>query len=52
MPLILDDRQVRDLLTMEDCVAAMEEAYAELAEGRGIYRVRTDMITGTDQESL
>ena len=48
MPLILDDRQVRDLLTMEDCVAAMEEAYAELAEGRGIYRVRTDMIAGTD----
>lgn len=44
MTLILNDAQVRELLTMEDCVAAMEEAYAELAAGRGIYRVRTDMI--------
>lgn len=44
MTLILNDQQVRELLTMEDCVAAMEEAYAELAAGHGIYRVRTDMI--------
>jgi alanine dehydrogenase len=42
--ILLNDSQVRDLLTMEDCVAAMEEAYTELEEGRGIYRVRTDMI--------
>jgi len=49
MTIILDDKAVRDLLTMEDCVAAMEEAYIELAAGRGIYRVRTDMIAGTDQ---
>jgi len=44
MTLILNDQQVRDLLTMEDCIAAMEDAYAELAAGRGIYRIRTDMI--------
>ena len=44
MTLILDDAQVRQLLTMEDCIAAMEEAYAELAAGRGVYRVRTDMV--------
>lgn len=44
MTLILDDAQVRELLTMKDCIAAMEEAYAELAHGRGVYRIRTDMI--------
>jgi len=44
MTLILDDRQVRDLLAMDELVAAMEDAYAELAAGRGVYRVRTDMI--------
>lgn len=48
MTLILNDEQVRQLLTMEDCIAAMEEAYAELGAGRGIYRVRTDMIAPAD----
>jgi len=49
MTLILDDKAVRELLTMEDCVAAMEEAYIDLAAGRSIYRVRTDMIAATAQ---
>ena len=44
MTLILNDAQVRELLKMKDCIAAMEEAYAELGAGRGIYRVRTDSI--------
>jgi alanine dehydrogenase len=44
MTLILRDEEVRSLLDMRELVAAMEEAYAELAEGRGVYRVRTDMI--------
>jgi ornithine cyclodeaminase/alanine dehydrogenase-like protein (mu-crystallin family) len=49
MTIILDDEAVRELLTVEDCFAAMEEAYIELAAGRGIYRVRTDMIAATDR---
>jgi len=49
MALLLTDEQVRGLLTIVDLIAAMEEAYAELAAGRGIYRVRTDMIAATDQ---
>ncbi|MEE8334119.1 MAG: ornithine cyclodeaminase family protein [Alphaproteobacteria bacterium] len=48
MTLILNDAQVRELLTMKDCIAAMEEAYRELAAGRGIYRIRTDMIAPAD----
>jgi ornithine cyclodeaminase/alanine dehydrogenase-like protein (mu-crystallin family) len=49
MALLLTDEQVRGLLTIDDLIAAMEEAYAELAAGRGIYRVRTDMIAATDR---
>jgi ornithine cyclodeaminase/alanine dehydrogenase-like protein (mu-crystallin family) len=48
MTLILNDAQVSELLTMKDCIAAMEEAYGELAAGRGIYRIRTDMIAPAD----
>ena len=50
MTLVLNDAQVRELLTVGDCIAAMEEAYAELAVGRGIYRVRTDMIAPASGE--
>ncbi|NQV82730.1 MAG: hypothetical protein HQ494_02815, partial [Rhodospirillales bacterium] len=49
MALLLTDEQVRGLLTIDDLIVAMEEAYAELAAGRGIYRVRTDMIAATDR---
>ncbi|MPY72353.1 MAG: hypothetical protein GEU92_20040 [Alphaproteobacteria bacterium] len=44
MTLILNDAEVRQLVAMGELVETMEEAYAELAAGRGIYRVRTDMI--------
>jgi len=49
MTIILDDAAVRELLTMDDRVAAMEEPSLELATGRGIHRVRTDMIAATDR---
>ena len=47
MALLLTDEQVRSLLTIDDLIVAMEDAYAELAAGRGNYRVRTDMIAAT-----
>lgn len=50
MTLILDDQQVRELITMKELIAAMEEAYGELAAGRGVYRVRTDMIASARGE--
>ncbi len=47
MTLILSNDDVERLLTMPDCVAALEEAYVELAEGRGVTRQRSDCVTPT-----
>lgn len=47
MTLILSNDDVEKLLTMPDCIAALEEAYVEMAEGRGISRQRSDCITPT-----
>jgi ornithine cyclodeaminase/alanine dehydrogenase-like protein (mu-crystallin family) len=51
MTRVLDDAQVRELITMPECVAAMEVAYADLKTGQGIYRVRTDMVSPATAES-
>jgi len=47
MTLILSNDDVEQLLTMPDCIAALEEAYLDLAEGRGVSRTRSDCITPT-----
>lgn len=47
MTLILSNDDVERLLTVPDCIAALEEAYIELAEGRGVTRTRSDCITPT-----
>jgi ornithine cyclodeaminase/alanine dehydrogenase-like protein (mu-crystallin family) len=47
MTLILSNDDVERLLTMPDCIEALEEAYVEMAEGRGITRQRSDCITPT-----
>ena len=47
MTLILSNEDVDKLLTMPECIDALEEAYVELAEGRGITRTRSDCITPT-----
>src|SRR4030088_1994095 len=47
MTLILSNDDVEKLLTMRDCIAVMEEAYVELAEGRGVSRTRSDCFTPT-----
>ena len=49
MTLILSNDDVEKLLTMPECIAVMEEAYVELAEGRGVSRTRSDCITSTAQ---
>ena len=49
MTLILSNDDVEKLLTMPECIAALEEAYVELAEGRGVTRPRSDCITPTSQ---
>jgi ornithine cyclodeaminase/alanine dehydrogenase-like protein (mu-crystallin family) len=49
MTLILSNQDVENLLTMPECIAVLEDAYIELAEGRGISRTRSDCITPTAQ---
>src|SRR5258705_4421656 len=47
MTLILSNKDVEQLLTMRECIEALEVAYAELAAGRGLARTRSDCITPT-----
>ena len=47
MTLILSNDDVEKLLTMPECIDVMEEAYVELAEGRGVSRTRSDCFTPT-----
>src|SRR5713101_8971558 len=47
MTLILSNDDVEKLLTMRDCIDVMEEAYVEVAEGRGVSRTRSDCFTPT-----
>src|SRR6202158_5805894 len=47
MTLILTNEDVEKLLTMRECIDVLEEAYVELAEGRGVNRTRSDCITPT-----
>jgi alanine dehydrogenase len=49
MTLILSNDDVDKLLTMPECIDVLEEAYVELAEGRGINRMRSDCITPTSK---
>jgi ornithine cyclodeaminase/alanine dehydrogenase-like protein (mu-crystallin family) len=47
MTLILSNDDVEKLLSMPECIDALEQAYVELAEGRGVNRTRSDCITPT-----
>src|SRR4051794_20540228 len=47
MTLILSNDDVDKLLTMRECIDVLEDAYVELAEGRGVNRMRSDCITPT-----
>lgn len=44
MPLLLTNDEVTSLLSMEDCVDAMEKAFSELGNGEAITRSRSDLI--------
>src|ERR1700726_323355 len=47
MTLILSNADADKLITMPECIAVLEEAYAELSEGRGVNRVRSDCLVPT-----
>jgi ornithine cyclodeaminase/alanine dehydrogenase-like protein (mu-crystallin family) len=43
MTLVIDNKIVAKLLTIEDTIAALEEAYLDLAQGEAVCRPRIDM---------
>ena len=47
MTLILSNQDVDELLTMPECIDALEDAYRELAAGRGVNRRRSDTLAPT-----
>ena len=47
--LVLTERDVRDLLSMDDLIAAMQEALAELAAGRVAQPLRTVLEVGAER---
>lgn len=51
MTLILSNEDINALLTMPECIATLEEAYRELAFGRGTNRRRADSLVPTANKS-
>lgn len=47
MTLILSNQDAEELLPMGDCIAALEEAYCELAHERAASALRSDAVTTT-----
>ena len=47
MTLILSNEEIDDLLVMDELIPILEDAYRELAEGRGATRRRSDIVTPT-----
>ena len=47
MTLILSNEDVGKLITMTECIEVLEQAYVELAEGRGVSRTRSDCFAPT-----
>ena len=47
MTLILSNEEIDDLLEMDELIPVLEDAYRELAEGRGATRRRSDIVTPT-----
>jgi ornithine cyclodeaminase/alanine dehydrogenase-like protein (mu-crystallin family) len=49
MTLILSNDDVTKLLTMRECIDVLEDVYVELANGRGVNRVRSDCLVPSGQ---
>ena len=48
--LLIDNKVVEQVLTMQDCIAAQEKAFAELLTGEAIGRPRLDMYVPCERE--
>ena len=51
MTLILNNAQIAELVSMQDCIDVLEDAFIELAEGRGAFRRRSDIVTPSSHPS-
>ena len=49
MTLILSNQDAEELLPMGECIAALEEAYRELAHERAVSAARSDAVTATER---
>jgi ornithine cyclodeaminase/alanine dehydrogenase-like protein (mu-crystallin family) len=49
--LVISNEEVRQLLTMKDCMAVLEEAYMERHHQRALSRPRTDLYSKIDDET-
>ena len=47
--LILSNEDAQELLSMHECMAALEDAYRELADGRAVNATRSDAVTPTQR---
>ena len=50
MTLILSNADIESVLTMKDCIEVLEDAYWELAHGRGVSRTRSDSFSETKRK--
>ena len=50
MTLILSNADIESLLTMNACIDVLEDAYWELAHGRGVSRTRSDSFSQTTRK--
>ena len=50
MTLILSNDDVDKALSMRECIEVLEDVYAELSEGRGVNRVRSDCLVPSGRE--
>jgi ornithine cyclodeaminase/alanine dehydrogenase-like protein (mu-crystallin family) len=48
MTLVLSNAEIAEIVTMKDCIDSLEDAFIELAEGRGAFRRRSDICTPSD----
>lgn len=51
MTLILNNAQIAELVSMQDVVDVLEDAFVELAQGRGAFRRRSDICTPSDHST-
>jgi alanine dehydrogenase len=48
--LLLSNQDIEAVLDIKDCIAAMEDAYCELGQGRGASGVRSEILTPTSRD--